>query len=272
MPGSKQTVLITGCLDGGLGAALAIAFHKAGLHVYATARNPARMTQVAELGIETLTLDVLSESSIAACVSKIPRLDILVNKAGAAYSMPVTDMSIPKARKLFDLNAFLPLLLKSKGIIVNQTSIAASLILPLAAAYGASKAAMAHISETLRLELQPFGITVIELKTGLVRSNLIKNHEIATQPQLPENLIYTPAKEQVETALRQERFVGEGLPADQWATAVTQDILQKQPPPVIWRGDSARLARVGSILPFGFLDGTAKKATGFDLVEIALRN
>lgn len=89
---SKRTVLITGCSDGGLGAALAIAFREAGLHVYATARNPSKMTQLTSLGIETLTLDVLSDSSIAACVSKLDKLDILVNNAGACYSMPVSGM------------------------------------------------------------------------------------------------------------------------------------------------------------------------------------
>lgn len=127
----KRSVLITGCSDGGLGSALAIAFHQAGLHVYATARNPSKMSQMKTLGIETLTLDVLSESSIAACVNKISDLDILVNNAGSGYTMPVSDVSIAEAKKLFDLNvwsyiavtqAFLPLLLKSKGMIVNQTS------------------------------------------------------------------------------------------------------------------------------------------------------
>lgn len=82
MSPSKRTVLITGCSDGGLGAALALAFHEAGLHVYATARNPSKMSQLAALGMETLTLDILSDSSIAACRSKLSSLDILVNNAG----------------------------------------------------------------------------------------------------------------------------------------------------------------------------------------------
>ena len=64
------------------GCCLTIAFHEA-LQVYATARNPSKMEQVASLGIETITLDVQSESSIAACVSKMSSLDILVNNAGA---------------------------------------------------------------------------------------------------------------------------------------------------------------------------------------------
>ena len=151
--------------------------------MYATARNPSKMKRLQSLGIETLTLDVLSDSSIASCVSQISSLDILLNNAGAAYSMPVSDISIPEAKKLFDLNvwsylavtqAFLPLLLKSKGMIVNQTSIASVAAIPFQSAYDASKAAMAMFSNLQRLELQAFGITVVELKTGVVRSNLIR--------------------------------------------------------------------------------------------------
>jgi len=99
MSSSKRTVLIAGCSDGGLGAVLAIAFHEAGLHVYATARDPSKMTQIASLGIETLTLDVQFDSSIAACVSRLSSLDILVNNASAVYSMPVFDLCIPAAKK-----------------------------------------------------------------------------------------------------------------------------------------------------------------------------
>ena len=177
MSRATQTVLITGCSDGGLGVALAVALHEAGLHVYATARDPSKMSQLASLGIETLVLDVESESSITACVGKISGLDILVNNTGALTLMPVADVSIAKAKKLFDLNvwsqiamtqAFLPLLLESKlGMIVNQTSILAVTTMPFQAVYNASKAALAMLSDTLRLELQPFGIKVIDLKTEL---------------------------------------------------------------------------------------------------------
>ena len=79
---SKRSVLITGSSDGGTGAALAKAFHNAGYKVYATARSVKKTEKLAALGIETLELDVLSESSISACVGKLDSLDILVNNAG----------------------------------------------------------------------------------------------------------------------------------------------------------------------------------------------
>ena len=276
MSSPRQSVLITGCSDGGLGSALAIAFHEAGVHVYATARNPAKMEELKSRGIETLQLDVQSESSIKACVSKLSSLDILVNNAGQTYLMPVVDINIEKAKKTFDLNvwsyiavteAFLPLLLKSsKGMIVNQTSAAGVCAIPFQAIYNASKAAIITISDTLRLELQPFSITVVDLRTAVVKSNLIRNMRDEQKPTLPKGSIFEPAREPVEKALRQEQFHGAGMPASKWSKLIVQDLLKRKPPPVIWKGESAWLTWFGTILPFGTLDNTIKKLTGMDIV------
>ncbi len=103
---SKRTVLITGCSEGGMGSALAVAFHEAGLHVYATARDLSKMTHLTSLGIHTLVLDIQSSSSIANCVAELSscKIDILVNNAGASASMPIADLSLSEAKKLFDVN------------------------------------------------------------------------------------------------------------------------------------------------------------------------
>ncbi|KAG9237400.1 hypothetical protein BJ875DRAFT_156366 [Amylocarpus encephaloides] len=282
MPSPKRTVLITGCSDGGLGAALAIAFHNAGLHVYATARTPSKMSHISSLGIETLVLDVLSDTSIASCVAKLPSLDILVNNAGAGYTVTVTDIDIAKAKKLFDLNvwsyiavanAFLPLLMRSKngGMIINNTSIVSEVALPFQAAYNASKAAVSMFSQIQRLELATFNITVVELKTGVVVSNFLASKEVALPSTVPEESIWVKAKEEVERGLRQDSMVGTGIEAGKWARGVVGDVLKTSPPPVIWRGGSAFLVRLGTVLPFGTLDGTAKKTTGLDVVQDILK-
>lgn len=282
MPMSQfnRNVLITGCSDGGLGAALAIAFHENGLNVYATAREPSKMTEVASRGIKTLCLDVLSESSITSCVSQVHELDILVNNAGGGYGMPVSDLSIPEAKKLFDLNvwsylavtqAFLPLLLKSKGLIVNHTSVASLCTVPFQSAYNASKAAMATFSDSQRLELKPFGIKVVDLKTGIVKSNFQKNQRNQARVSLPVGSIYERVKDVVEKTNRGEIFEDSGMPSQEWANLVVNDLLKRQPPSNIWRGTQAWLVRVGSVLPFGFLDGTVKKLTGLDVIEQMLK-
>ncbi|KAI0003477.1 NAD(P)-binding protein [Xylariaceae sp. FL0662B] len=243
MPSPQRAVLITGCSDGGMGAALAIAFHKAGLHVIATARNPHKMTGLASLGIQTRVLDVQSESSIADCVndlSNVDNVDILINNAGSQFLMPVVDANIAEAKKLFDLNVWSHI----------ATSIGANAVLPFQAVYNASKAALAMFSDSLRLELQPFGITVVDLRTGVIKTNLIKNLQKTKNPTLPKGSIYEPAREVVEKALRQEGFESQGMPAQQWADPV-----------------NALLTRISTVLPFGLFDGFIKKITGLAAVE-----
>ena len=280
MSAPKRTVLITGCSDGGLGAALAVAFHGAGLHVYATTRNPSKMSHLASLGIETLTLDVLSDSSIKDCVSKISRLDILVNNAGANYLMPIVDMSIPEAKKLFDLNvwshiavtqAFMPLLLKSKGMVVNQTSVAGNTAIPFLGAYNASKAALIFFSDTLRLEMEPFGVQVVDLRTAMVKTNIIQNTRAEKKPALPKGSIYEPAKEAIEKSLRQENLEGKGMEAGDWAKLIVRDLTVKgKTKPILWHGESAWLSWFGTLLPFGALDNFIKKLSGLDVVAKAV--
>lgn len=258
-----------------MGAALAQAFHKAGFAVIATARNPAKMAELSSIGIKILALDVLDQASIDDCLSKLDRLDILVNNAGTAYSMPISDLSIPEAKKTFDTNvwayiavtqACLPLLLESKGMVVNNTSVVASTAVPFQAAYNASKAAMAMFSDSLRLELEPFGVTVIDLRTGAVSTNMIKNQKETTPITLPRGSIYEPARDAVEAAMRNDKMADVGMPAHQWAAEIVGDLSKKNPPATIWRGVNAKMGRLGTFFPHGALDGTMKKITGLDVV------
>lgn len=186
---------------------------------------------------------------------------ILVNNAGAQYLMPIADINIAEAKKIYDLNvfshiavtqAFLPLLLKAvdargSSITLNQTSVGASAMIPFQSVYNSSKAALAMLSDSMRLELQPFGIKVVDLRTSVVQTNLTKSLQETQRPSLPEGSIYQPAKEVVEKALRQDDFEGQGTPTHQWAEEVVRDVMKKIPPPVIWRGESACLARVSTV-------------------------
>lgn len=282
MAAAKKTILITGCSDGGMGASLAVAFNDAGFHVYATARDTSKMGNLssASASIQTLPLDILSAHSIAACVAKIPRLDILLNNAGASHSMPLSDLDLDEAKKIFDINvwahvattqAFLPLLLQSQGMIVNNTSVVGCVASPFQAVYNASKAAMSMLSDCQRLELAPFGVRVIDLKTGAVQSNLMKNQATHTTMTLPAGSIYLPAREAVEAAMRHDSMAGVGTPADQWAKEVVGDLTRKNPPLVIWRGAHAKMGRFGTIMPHGMLDSTIKKMAGLDVVEQKIR-
>lgn len=138
MASSRKSVLITGCSAGGIGAGLAEAFHQKGYHVFVTLRSPSKTPpSLCEAPhVTILTLDVLSEESIAAAVKRVTaetggRLDVLVNNSGQNLVLPALDTSIEDARKLFDLNffaplamikAFAPLLIEARGCVVNQSS------------------------------------------------------------------------------------------------------------------------------------------------------
>jgi 1-acylglycerone phosphate reductase len=142
---AKKIVLITGCSTGGIGAAMTKAFTNQGYHVFATLRNTSKAGSLAQMpDVEILQLEVTSPKSIEECVLGVQKrtggtLDILVNNAGADFVMPLLDVSIEEAKKLYDVNvwsilaltqAFAPLLIKAKGTVCNISSIAATM--PLA--------------------------------------------------------------------------------------------------------------------------------------------
>ncbi|KAM7193921.1 short-chain dehydrogenase [Naviculisporaceae sp. PSN 640] len=317
-PLQRLTILITGCSTGGMGAALAIAFHQAGHHVFATARNASKLAPLAEQGIETLPLDITSPSSIEAAVASVqsfllslssPGLDMLINNAATSYSMPLSDVSIPDAKSLFETNvwgqlavtqAFLPLLLRSithagkkkagTAMIVNHTSVGSLAAVPFQGIYNASKAALAMLSETMRLELEGCfpGLRVVELKTASVKTNIIENNNVnrshgtksadSHKDVLPGDSIYLPARDRVLRAMSQvdlkERMT---VTAEEWASEVVPLLLRKNPPSAIWKGGSAFMARLAVGLPRfgnhggGLFERFLKRMTGLSEVEKAMK-
>lgn len=290
MSTDRKVALITGCSSGGLGAALAIALHKAGYRVIATARNTSKLEETRLAGIEDLQLDVLSITSISACVKSLEaltgRLDLLVNNAGAGYNMPVVDVDLEEARKVYELNvfslmsvtrAFLPLLLKSKDAkIANNISISAYVGLPFIGMYSSSKAAANMMTETMRLELAPFGVRVIALMTGSVQSNFFKNlPSTGTEigPQLPEDSIYRVVPGGLKMMTDPEPLIMSGATdAHVWAGQVVEDLSKVSPPHQIWRGANVNAARVGCHFPVGMFDRQVKQTGRLDELELAIKN
>lgn len=142
---SKQTILITGCSDGGIGSALAIVFQKRGFHVFASARDPTKMSTLKDLpNITLLTLDVVKSADIKDAVDTISEktngtLDYLISNAGRNHFMPILDEDLDTVRNLFEINffapislaqAFAPLLIKAKGMAVFIASTAGYLNIP----------------------------------------------------------------------------------------------------------------------------------------------
>ena len=141
----QKSVLITGCSDGGIGSALAVAFQERNYHVFSTARNPSKMFELSKLpNVTPLLLDVTNSSHIAAAVKAVEgetggTLDYLINNAGRNHFMPLLDNDIEAAKRIFDTNvwgalavtqAFAPLIINAKGTVVNITSISGHVNVP----------------------------------------------------------------------------------------------------------------------------------------------
>ena len=181
---ARFPVLITGC-SSGIGRALARACAAHGWLVYATARDVATVADLADARTTVLSLDVTDESSMARVVghalARHGGISALVNNAGYALPGAVEDLRLDEIRAEFETNVFgairlIQLVVPSMratgaGLIVNMSSMGGTLTFPGGGAYHASKYALEAFSDALRFELKGFGIDVLVIQPGLVRSS-----------------------------------------------------------------------------------------------------
>ena len=173
------SVLITGC-SSGIGQAAALALHEAGRTVVATARNPATLSGLADRGLRTLALDVTDEASMQAAVDAAGPIGVLVNNAGYGLYGTVEQLPMAEIRRQFETNFFglvrltqlvLPgMRAAGGGRILNVSSMGGRATLPGGAFYHASKYAVEALSDALRMEVAPFGIDVVLIEPGPVRT------------------------------------------------------------------------------------------------------
>jgi 1-acylglycerone phosphate reductase len=198
--------------------------------------------------MEAFELDISSSESIASFRDKVTHIDILINNAGITAASTLSDMPPSEFKRQFEVNVFgtfeltqalIPLLIESKGIIVNHTSQTPYGISVATGAYAASKSALSRLNDTWRIELAPFGIRVVELITGLATSNILV--ELAGKPKLPPNSIYMPIEAEANKAMSGEGIIEKAMPNDVYAKKVVSDLLDSWwgPPIWIWRGTGA---------------------------------
>jgi NADP-dependent 3-hydroxy acid dehydrogenase YdfG len=180
-------ILITGC-SSGIGAAAATALVRAGHTVYATARRIEVLTDLEKLGCHPLALDVTSEESMVAAVKAVEaqhgKVGTLINNAGLATYGPIEESDLEPVRAMFETNVFglarlsqlvLPAMRHARsGRIVNIGSMGGRITFPVGGFYHATKYAVEAISDVLRVEVKPFGIDVILVEPGLIRTNFEK--------------------------------------------------------------------------------------------------
>jgi NAD(P)-dependent dehydrogenase (short-subunit alcohol dehydrogenase family) len=178
---ASRAVLITGC-SSGIGRATAERLLEDGWTVYATARRPESIADLADRGATTLGLDVTDEDSMIAAVQRVcdaeGAVGVLINNAGYSQSGALETVPIDQVRRQFDTNVFglirmcqlvLPGMRAQRwGKIVNIGSMGGRLTFPGAAAYHATKYALEAISDALRFEVGGFGVDVILVEPGLI--------------------------------------------------------------------------------------------------------
>lgn len=176
-------VLITGA-SSGIGAATAKRLAKDGYKVYATARTIEALAMEKSAGCEILTLDVTNESSVYAAVAEIEAREgaiaALINNAGFSQPGALETLCMDSVRQQFETNVFgllrltqlvLPGMRKRRqGRIINISSMGGRLTFPGEGAYHASKYAVEALSDALRFEVQQFGIEVVLIEPGFIRS------------------------------------------------------------------------------------------------------
>ncbi|MFC7619252.1 oxidoreductase [Microlunatus sp. GCM10028923] len=179
-----KVCLITGA-SSGIGHATALELLRAGHTVYGAARRQQLMIDLERAGGAALPMDVTKEEDLQRVVQTImseqQRIDVLINNAGMVIHGSVEDTPIEAARRHFDVNVLAPARLvqlvlpylrqQKSGTIVNVSSIGGEIALPLGAWYYASKHALEAMSDTLRMEVESFGVNVVVIQPGIIRTD-----------------------------------------------------------------------------------------------------
>jgi NAD(P)-dependent dehydrogenase (short-subunit alcohol dehydrogenase family) len=278
-----RSVVITGA-SSGIGRATALQLAAAGFQVFASVRKPsdAAALHAASAGkVTPIELDVTQKSSITAALRTVTEalgergLDGLVNNAGIAIPGPVEYLSDDALRSQFEVNtfgqiaviqAFLPLIRRARGRIINIGSVGSHMAVPFGGALCSSKAAFSLLSDALRLELRPDGIHVCLIEPGAIHTPAVDktlgdaDGAVASLP--PEG------RARYEPALRD--FIRHGLAREIHGSApeivaqtIERALTEKRPRPRYAVGAHARgMVTLSRLLPDRLLDQARLRALG----------
>jgi len=179
----RDPVLVTGCSTG-IGRAVVEDLLRQGHTVWATARRPETLVDLADRGAHVTALDVTDEASMSAAVAEVEAahgaVGTLVNNAGYGEYGAVEEVELDKVRAMFETNVFglarmcqlvLPGMRRAgRGRILNISSMGGRMTFPLGGYYHATKYAVEALSDALRMEVKPFGVQVVVIEPGVTRS------------------------------------------------------------------------------------------------------
>jgi len=270
-PEIQEIAVITGASTG-IGAATARELARRGFHVLAGVRRDRDADAIRGPGIEPLIIDITNPDHIRALATRMHEdpqgraVRALVNNAGIGVNAPVEVFPTDEWRRLFEVNLFghiavtqalLPALIRSKGRVVNISSVGGKIAMATYGPYAGTKFALEAVSDSLRREIAPFGVQVVVVEPGAVRTEMA-GRAIATAHELASTM--TPEQSErygrlVEAVTAQAASAMEsGLSADAAAKVIAQAVTARKPRTRYTIGREAALLPVLTTLPDRMLD------------------
>ena len=246
-----RVAVVTGS-SSGIGFETALLLARSGFHTYATMRNLEKSKSITEIAnteklpLQVVQLDVNDDISVKNAIDKIvsaaenKRIDALVNNAGYGLFGPLEDTSIEEIKAQFETNFFgvirvtqrvLPVMRKqnSDGTIVNVSSVGGRIGVPVLSAYQSTKFALEGLSESMSYELEPFGIRVVIIEPGFIRTNIV-NSSTSAQKALDPKSPYFPLTQKVKNHFKSMmENASSSSPPEEVAKVILQAITSKNP-------------------------------------------
>ena len=240
--------LVTGS-SSGIGFETALLLARSGFHTYASMRNLEKSKKITEIAsreklpLQVVQLDVNDDRSVKDAIDKIVvaaengRIDVLVNNAGYGLFSPIADVTLDEVKEQFETNFFgvvrvtkevLPIMRKQrKGTIVNVSSAAGRIGVPLYSAYAATKFALEGLSESMRYELKEFGINIVIVEPGVIKTNIVENLKTADK----RSILESPYADLIERVSKGFRKMMDNIssPPKLVAEAILNAITSKEP-------------------------------------------
>ena len=250
----EKVAIVTGS-SSGIGFETSLALAREGYFTYATMRDTTKSNKIKEIAqkenlkINVLELDVDDEKSVKSAIAQIldqkQRIDVLVNNAGWGLWGCVEDVSVDEFKEQFETNFFSIIRLiqevaptmrkQSSGTIVNVSSVVGRIGFPASPAYISSKFALEGLSESLRFEFAPFGVDVIIIEPGVIKTNFMKNMKMAKKSEL--DTVYKDITTKVVSGVKM--MVEMGTPPKEVANTIVKAIKDKKPLPRYVVGNDA---------------------------------
>ena len=252
----EKVAVVTGA-SSGIGFETALGLAREGYHTYATMRDVTKSDKIKELGekdglkISVLELDVDNDDSVKVAIKKIldekQRIDVLVNNAGWGLWGCVEDVSVDEFKTQFETNFFSVIRLiqevgptmrkQGSGKIINVSSVAGRIGFPASPAYISSKFALEGLSESLRLEMAPFGVDVIIIEPGVIKTNFLNPVRLAKKSE--SDTAYRDITARVVSGVKMMAEMG--TPPKEVADTIVKSINDDKPLPRYIVGNDASM-------------------------------